>query len=341
MSLSLSATFTLGNLKYDVHAVEIIAWLAPLPGVGAFQAVLPRGVDFTAAVGDDGQLELDGGDGSQKVLTGKISASQNDTHGLRVTVSDAGAGLGALRPAATYEKQSAKDVIRALAGDAGVSIGSLDIDLPLAVYVAHQGRTAAEHIASLAVLGGALAVVNADNELDVFPRPGTSPDSALRYGREISQYQVTHAPGLSARRVALGSGPAGSATAPDALRQTLGRLPDSPPDPGVGAVWQPAAILRAPSAAKNASQALESQLSVRAKRLRAVCFLIPALRPGQVIEVQDVPDGLDGGPWLVTAVRHQLRPGSGGRTVFSGVSAGQGEAGSLLGSALSALGGLL
>jgi hypothetical protein len=60
-----------------------------------------------------------------------------------------------------------------------------------------------------------------------------------------------------------------------------------------------------------------------------------------VVEVQELPDGLAGGPWLLTHVVHRLRPGAGGTTSFEGESAGAGGAADLLAGALSAAGGLL
>ena len=67
------------------------------------------------------------------------------------------------------------------------------------------------------------------------------------------------------------------------------------------------------------------------------CWLLPALRPGELVEVQDLPDGISGGPWLVTHVQHRVGP-MGATTRFDAVS---GEGGGLLAGLLGALGGLL
>ena len=59
-----------------------------------------------------------------------------------------------------------------------------------------------------------------------------------------------------------------------------------------------------------------------------------------MIEVQDVPDGLSGGAWIVTRVTHRLRPGQGGITIFEGISGEGGGLGALLAAGLAAIGSL-
>lgn len=333
MTLTPAASLTLGNLRYDVHAASLLVPLQALPAVNSFRVSLPARAQLEAAAGDDAKLELDGGEGATTVITGKVARLSRGLTTTEVVGVDGGALLAALRPAATYAKQAAKEVIRALAGAASAAIGSIDLDLPLAAYVAHQRRTAAEHIAYLAQLAGAVAQFSGDGKLSV-AAPSGRPELALRYGRELSLCRVlARAPG--SRRVALGNGPAGSTSAPDALRPTTARLPSDAPEPGAGAIWEAHALLRVPSAASRAGDALSAASAARAQRLQAQTFLLPKLRPGMTIEIQDLPDGLSQGPWLLTRVEHQLSPARGGSTRFEAVTAADG--GGLLG----AIGGLL
>jgi hypothetical protein len=341
VSLTPAASITLGNLRYTEQAVAVWATLAFLPGVNHFTVTLPTGVRLEAAPDDDAVLELDGGEGAETILTGKVRSFRRGLLTTDVSAGDAGVELARLRPAATYEKQSAKDVIRALASDAAVSVGSIDMDLDLAAYAAHQGRTAAEHIAYLARLGGALAYVNADGELDVIGWPEGQAEQALRYGREVIEYDIREHAGPAVQQVMIGSGTAGSTGAPDALRPSIDPLPSDAPAPGTDTVWRPAAVLRTPKAAKTASAGAQVAFEAGATRVRAHCFLLPRLRPGTVIEVQDLPNDLSKGSWIVTRVTHRLQPGIGGMTVFEGVSGESGGLGGLLGAALSAVGSLL
>jgi hypothetical protein len=239
----------------------------------------------------------------------------------------------------TYERQDSRAVVSALAGDAGATIGRLDLDLALVAYAAHQGRTAAEHVAALAELAGAVASVDAGGALTV-GTPAPAAGLALRHGREIVACEVDDWPGSPARRAPVGFGPAGSAQAPGALRHTDAALPASAPAAGPGAVRLPAAVLRTPAAAVAAGQAANRRRAAEAARVRVRGFLLPALRPGETVDLQDLPTPLAGGPWLVTAVTHRLDADAGGVTTFEARAAGGGLA-DLAGSALAAVGGLL
>jgi hypothetical protein len=342
MSIHPTATITLGNLRYTEQAISVSATLAALPALNSFTVCLPAGVRLDARTGDEGILELDSGDsggaGAARIITGKVRSVRRSLRTVDVVVGDAGAEMARLRSAATYEKQSARDVIRALAGESSVAVAALDIDLPLATYTAHQGRTAAEHVAYLADLGGCLACVNSAGELSVTAWPEGQPEQALKYGREILEYDIRENRGPASRNMMIGQGGAGSTDAPDALRPSLSSLPEDAPAPGAGATWTPVGALRVPAAAVTASAGADTTAASRAKQVRARCFLLPGLRPGMVIQVQDLPGGLSPGSWIVRRVRHQLQPGQGGVTNFEGVSGESGGLAGLLASAGPALG---
>lgn len=340
-ALAPRASVTLGNERFDTHVRRLEVTLTVLPGVGAFHAFFPSSASISAAPGDSAALDLDGGEGSERVLTGKIRAIRRGVRQIEVIGADASAALAEFRPATTYRNQDANAVVRALASDADVTVSISEVDLPMAAFVSHQRRTAAEQIAELAALLGALARTNAEGELEVNRPAGLTPDLALRYGRELLAYDVRESPAPPARRIRTGSGPAGTATAPDALRPTKGPLPAGAPDAGTDAIWTPAAVLRTPGAASMASAAADMAAAAAATRLRASAFLLPALRPGKVVEVQGLPDGLPAGSWLLTRVTHVVDVRGGGCTHFEGKSASAFRMDALLGAALEAIGGLL
>jgi hypothetical protein len=345
MSIQPTATIRLGNLQYTQQAISVSATLATLPALNSFTVTLPAGLRLEAQPDDAGVLEMDSGDaagaGAATIITGKVRSIRRALRTVAVTVGDAGAELARLRPGATYEKQNAQEVIRALAGEASVAVDGLDIDLPLASYTAHQGRTAAELVSSLARLGGCLASVNSSGQLSVAAWPEGQPEQALKYGREILEYDLREVPGPAARHLMIGQGTAGSTSSPDALRPSLTHLPEDAPPPGASAIWTAVGALRVPAAAATASAGANAVAGSYAKQVRARSFLLPGLRPGMVIQVQDLPDGLSGGPWIVLRVRHQLRPHQGGVTTFEGVSGAGGGLAGPLASALSAAGGLV
>ena len=340
MALVPTASVTLGSEKFDSHALRVVVDLAPLPAIDSFVATFPAAVSISASSGDDASLDLDGGEGSETVLQGKIRLLRYGLRYTEVVVAAASAALSDLRPATTYRNQGADDVVQALASDADVSVADSSIGLPMAAYVADQRRTAAEHIAWLASLGGAIARINSDGDLEVNRPTSAMPDVAIKYGRELIACDVREVEPPAAHRIRTGNGPAGSAMAPNALRPTKDPLPSDAGDPGADAVWQPAAVLRTPAAASSAGAAADLVAGAAATRIRAEAFLLPKVRPGIVLDVQDLPGALSGGPWLVTRVTHLLDARTGGRTFFEGEQASSLDLSALAGAALSAIGGL-
>jgi hypothetical protein len=347
MSLAPTGSAQLGNLRYESQLLSVWCHLGLLPAVNRARVVLPADVRFEAGPGDPAELILDGGDGagsggSATVLTGQVLTVRRSHRTIEAVIGDAGRQLATSRPALTFTGQDGAAVIRALAGGAGAELSDAGPDLPLAVYVAHQGRTAAEHVAALAELAGGFAVVEADGRLAVRPRPTGPADLALLWGRELVRYEVHHSPPGPAQPVAVGFGPAGSTSEPGVLRPSHDALSNGAADPGPDALWEPSPVLRVPAAVRTATEAAAARSAASGTRLTATCFLLPAVRAGAVVEVQQVPDGLDGGPWLVTGITHQLRADGGGSSVITAETAGAAaSAGGLLSSLVGAVGGLL
>lgn len=317
-------TLTVGSARYDTHVTEAVVSLGFLPGVGTAHISLPSATQFDAAPGENVEITLNSGEREAVVLTGTIGVLHRDLRAVEIVAADAGALLGSARPAATFEALSAGDVIRKLAGEAGVEVRISGADVELPYYVAHQGQTAAEHVAALARLCGCLALVNAEGAVDVHPTPQGRPEVALRYGRELLDYRAASRP-VAPSFVRLGSGPAGNAGAPNALLPSFDRLPASAPAPGTETRWIPTSVIKTPGGATTASNAESRVHAASRHQVRAVCFLLPHIRPGAVLEVQDLPEELASGPWLVTRVRHHVGSPRGARTIIEGWTAKTGS----------------
>ena len=340
MSISPSIKISLGDLVYESQVMQLESQLTLLPGVNRVKVLLPAKVKFEAVPGDDCTVELGFTDEPELVFTGQIRRTQRGFLHTEVLCTDAGAALHRFRPAATFEKQAAKDIIDALASEVGVDVDKIDLGLQLAAYAAHQRRTAAEHIAHLAKLAGAIAYVTPEGALRAINWPEGKPDLALRYGRDIEDYRVSDIEAPAYQPFHIGNGPAGSASAPDALRQSLTALPDNATSAGLDAVWQAQAILRTPEAAATAAESAARALAVMTKQVRAHCILSPAIKVGSIVEVQELPDELAGGPWLISRVEHAVQPGRQSSTMIEGLTADSGLL-SQLTDALSSVGGFL
>jgi hypothetical protein len=337
--LTFGATATIGSLRYAAGIAGIRITLAIGPGVGSARIMLPRDLRVDARADDDVQISLTGESGEEiDVFTGTVYAVSRALDQTTVICGDAAAALAAIRPGSTFEQQNASAVVTALTREAGVRAGSVDLDIDLPCYVADQGRTAWEHVTTLAGWGDAIAAVAGDGTVEVRPFPSPPADVALRYGREIAELSIA-AMAPAADLIFAGNGPAGSSSDPRAQLQTTGTLPDGAPGPDANTVRVPAPALRIPAAAANASQAYAKHNG--AARLRAACWLVPELRPGTAVEIADAPTPDSAGPWLLTRVIHQIGPGPAGRTSFEAINMHSTGGSDLLGQLAGALGSLL
>lgn len=337
-TLGFGATATVGSLRYTGGLASVRVSLSLGPGVGSARLTLPRDLRVDATPGDDVAIALRGeGSDDTDVFTGTVLAVRRALDRTVVLCGDSAAALAAVRPGSTFEHRAASAVIEALAREAGVDSGRVDLDLDLASYVVDQGRTAWEHVTTLATWGGAIATSGADGAVEVRPFPQPPADVALRYGREIAELGVSTF-AQPASIVWTGFGPAGDASDPRALLQTTATLPDDAPGPDAHTIRTAAPALRTAAAASSAVQA--SAAHQAAPRLVAACWLVPGLRAGTAVEIADAPTADSTGPWLITRAVHTVGPGPAGRTTFEAVSM-QSTGSSLLDQLIGAVGSLL
>ena len=309
-----AVTARIGDLEYTGHVVSADVELGLLPAVDRAALTLPRAVEVSAAPGDLASLELTGADGAETVLTGTVHSVAHGLETTRVVLAGPATLLGARRPADAYSGQDATAVVRALASDADVDVGTVTLTAQLPAYIAHQGRTAAEHVAALAQLEGALAAFDADGALQI-GAPGPVAQRALKYGRELLHFVTASLP-QPAARIPVGLGSAGSASAAGALKASRSVVPAS-----VSGVRVSTPVLRVAATASTAQQGAEAAATRAATSVTALCILVPALRPTQSIEVQDLPGAQSAGPFVLTRVRHRITPYGEARTELVGEGA--------------------
>lgn len=326
-----------GNLRYDAHATEVHVDLGILPAVNMLRVTLPPQVDVTAGPGDDAVLRLNNGDGAEDVLSGTVQRVVRGPRRTEVIAADAGAVLGNARIARSYQDLAPGDVLSNIVSDLGLSAQSLLLGLdPMPLYVADQRRTALQHVARLAELGGGFAHVDAEGTVKAAPWPFLPPTRALLQGREVIDYAAS-AQATGPDLAFVGSSPAAAGADPRAMAQTPEPVTGGADDPGPGLEWQSRPMLRSALGVSAAAEGARGARAAQAARMQATCWLLPDLRPGAVIEVQGLGDGVSGGPWLLTHVRHDMRRDTGGVTRVHAVSA---EGPGLLGGLGDALGGL-
>lgn len=307
--LAPSYSVTLGAQRWTEQAIAVDVRLRAAPVVDVATVRLPAAAPLGASVGDPVEVRLDGGEGAETVFTGAVQAIRREPASIAVTALNAGGTLAGYRPAATYEQITAGTLIRTLCGDVGVDAGDIDDGVDLAWYAADPGRNALEHVARVAGWGGALARVSAGNRLDATVVNAAQPELTLRYGRELVAIEQGQAAAPLEAFVVVGEAGAGSTSALQALRSTTDFFGGSRPDgPSATSRWRFEPALRTGAAAGTAGAALGRAYQSGRRRGTLTAFLLPKLRPATVLEIQDLPDGLESGPFWIDRVAHRLAP---------------------------------
>ena len=307
--LNPSYSLQLGPQLWKEQALRIELSLNPSPLVDVMTIKLPAAASLQADLDDDVELTLNSGEAEEKVFTGVVQSIRRGFSSIDVKAINAGSLLSRYFPAVTYENVTTATVARNLCSDAGVSTGSLETGSELTFYVADPTRTAWQHIHRVCSWSGMLVSISADNEVEAKVVNATQADVALRFGREIVELGRTRSAAKIETFVVAGESGVGVASSPDVHRPVTdfftGNRPD-PPSPTVTWTWLPA--LRTTSAAATAGAARKRMYTSGADCGVFIAFLQPKLRPGVVLEMQDLPAGLTDGPVWIHSVRHVLSP---------------------------------
>lgn len=340
--LSPSYSLRMGSQLWKEQALSMQLVLGPCPFVDLLTVKLPAAAPLEGDIGDDVELTLNNGEAEEKVFTGIIQTVRRSFSFVEVKAINAGGVLAQFYPAVTYENVTTATVMRNLCPDAGVTTGSLETGSDLTFYVADPTRSAWQHIHRVCAWSGALATVSADNEVESKVINATQAEVAMRFGREILNIERTRRTAQIETFVVAGESGVGTADSPDAHRPVIdffaGNRPDSP-SPTVIWTWAPA--LRTASAAATASAANKRSYMSAADRGVLTAFLQPKLRPGVVLEMQEMPAGVSDGLVWIHSVRHTISP----RCVLTRAEYFKGgdtfDPLALLGSLAGAIGGLL
>ncbi|MES2443257.1 MAG: hypothetical protein V4574_10540 [Pseudomonadota bacterium] len=303
-----SYALTIAGQLWTQQAIAIDLRLAPAPQFDRLAVSFPAEVPIEAEPDDPVSLVLDGGEGEETVFTGTIASIRRGLDTVLVVAAGALGQLARYRPAETFENVSAGTVIRNLADGAGVATGDIADGVMLRYYAADPSRNAAEHAWRVAAWSGAMLASSPEGEIAATIVDATTAELALRYGRELTGFRIADSVKPDAVTVAGESG-VSDAGSPDALRPIDDFFAGSRPDgPGSGSVWAWEPALRTAEATSSAGAAQQRMLSAAQRSGRLDAFLVPKLRPGVVIEVQDLPNGLASGPYWLEAVRHRIGP---------------------------------
>jgi hypothetical protein len=334
--LTVGASLTAGNLRYDTHGASVVVRRGMLPIVDRMEYRLPRGVRLEAEPGDDLQLDLDGGEGAETVFTGTVTGVGHDLLGARIVGHNGGASLAAFRPSDSFEDLSVGDVVRQLCADVGVAAQVAD-GPTLARCVLNARSTALDEVTRLLHLAAQTASFDGSGRLIGFEdEPGE--ERALRYGREVVAADVSGPAPDAATRVVTGEG-AGDPGASNALWPVSDFWAGGAPAPGVDTRLRTAHEIRTTDDADTAGAAWSARHAAAQTPIRLRCWLLPAIAPNDLLHVQEAPEDLGALDVRVRQVVHRIDPSNGATTDVWGFDDGAGQ--DMLGSLLGAIGGLL
>jgi hypothetical protein len=335
-------TLNLGSQQWTQQLLQIDLKLEAAPLLDILTVRLPAAAPLSASIGDAVELTLNSGEKEAKVFTGVIDAIRHGFGEMRVSALNAGAELARFRPAATYEQITAGNVLRALCGDAGVDTGEVDDGISLAFYAADPSRSALEHVARVCGWSGAMARISNENRVESAVVNATQPDVALKYGREILDTCQWKLMSKIESFVVVGESGTGSTSAPEALRATTDFFGGSPPNgPSPKSRWASEPALRTVSGARTAGAALQRAYNSSRENGRMEAFLQPDLRPGSILQIRDLPDGLPSGPLWLYRVQHWIRRNGAGTRAHFYKGGDAFDPMALLGSLAGAIGSLL
>jgi hypothetical protein len=299
----------LGSQRFKEQAIEITVTLALAPVVDCLTVTFPAALALSAAPGDPAVLTLANGEKDAPVFAGTIEAIHRSFGVTRVRALDSGGLLARVRPAVTYEQITAGDVVKSLCDEAGVTTAGVEDGVELAWYAADPGRNAYEHIARVCDWSGAIARVTADDELETLVLDASSASVALKYGRELlSLDHASRAERLDSF-VAAGESGAGSTSVPEALKPVTDFFGGSrPAGPSAKARWASEPALRTAKAAASAGASRQRSYGASRASGHFAAFLQPDLRPGTVVEIQELPDGFPSDLIWLRRVRHVIAP---------------------------------
>jgi len=210
------------------------------------------------------------------------------------------AQLSRQRVTRTWQDQTVGDIVRDLAGDA--ELDEVDASLNLPWYAVDTRRTVWAHLRELGQLVGTDLAASAAGAVRFVPARTSTATHSLRFGAEVIRWSVGELPSASPPPVR-----AYGAASEAGSQQWHWLLAEA----GEGGASISGAI-RTRDAADASTRARSERAARRARRASLLAVGTPAVRPGDVVRLPDVPGAAADG-YRVTGVLHQLD----GRTGFT------------------------
>lgn len=228
-------------------------------------------------------LTLGYADDEVEVFNGWVNRVEQHINGVQLELLAATLPLSHWFGAQTYQDQTVADIVNDLAGQAGVTTGTIDASSSVTIWHVNEQRSAWWHINRLAAMGDYELLCEADGALTLRPVGSGGQNHALRYGAEILSVETAGVRNATCGRQYAQAG-AGSEMGSDKWHIVLR---DPAPSPQTPITIDGA--LRNRDAAQAMTDALAAQHQRRLLRGRVLVMGNAAIRPGDIIELTDLP----------------------------------------------------
>jgi phage protein D len=286
-----------------IVTVDIDAW----PDSASLTLGQVGGID--PALQDNTTVELGYADngGFTQVFAGLVETIRTSLLSRQVTFTSAARALVRLRIDQTYEGQTAGAIVRDLAGQANVELGTVDDGITFPAYVIDKRRTVLAHIRELAALSGVDAYIDSAGKLvfQAFTTGQVVHD--VDYAKQMLTLEVERTAEADVTVRAWGESPTGSA-GEDSWGWLVKDFSSSEGTAGNGPkpVFVERPALRTSAAASTAASA-----RLRAIQRRAVSGVVtmlgrPDVKLGDAVRLRDIPTASLNDTYQVRHVTHRV-----------------------------------
>lgn len=245
-------------------------------------------------------ISLGYNDEEVEVFNGIISRVNQQLTGVTIEVLAGTYPLSSLYGAQAYQDQTVADIISDLASQAEVETGAIDASLTVTIWHVTEQRSAWWHVNRLARMGDYEVLCDETGALNVRPVGSGGLSHNLRFGAEILSLQTAQHrdSGISYQYAPAGAGSElGSDKWHISLREPVGDAP-----------YGPATIdgaIRDRDTAEEMTDAAGARMTRSLFSGKALIMGNGAIRPGDTVELTDVPDQNSAGA-RVLSVQHRF-----------------------------------
>ncbi len=264
--------------------------------------------------GDEARIELGYADngGLSRVMTATVQAVEPSLITSRVTGHSPAAALLKGFADETFQNKKAGQIVRDLAGRAGVDVASTEDGIEFPAYVVDGRRSFHHHMRDLAGLCGFDLYINPDGQLvfKKFALSGAIP--VFEYAKHVLELQVEDSPPRAGSVEAFGESP-GSSRGEESwawLSKDFSGLKGSAGS-GDPKLLLERPVLRTSQAARTAAVAAQTAIQRRTRRGRLLIQGSPEVKLGGAFRLREVPEEGLNATYQVRRVIHRITKAAG------------------------------